>query len=82
MESQKIRFVCQEVYRRYPEVRDIKPSIKANDNKTNKGLTAQTTYILTFTNSNVSDRKKSPVSVWVRVVVDQQGKIIKISSSH
>jgi len=64
--------VCEQVYRRFPEVRGCQPKVQAY---------AQAQHLLVFqTKGAASDGRSIPHIV--RVVVNKDGKIIKATSSR
>lgn len=81
-----IKKVSEQVYRRFPEIAGAKPSIKNQPAGKNKKYTAKnedgfTNYLLTYRGSvNVGEGKK--MGRWVRVVVDNRGAILKMTTSR
>jgi len=81
MDQKVFKSVCQEVYRRYPAVNGIKPTVKLQKINSEDKQIPESTYLLVFNNSaRINESVK--VTTWIRVVVNQHGKIQKISSSH
>ena len=72
MEEKAINQVCQAVYRKFPELRGSKPSVKS-----------QTTgnFLLVFSGSAKAEDGKT-ISRTVRVTASESGKIIKLSTSR
>jgi hypothetical protein len=79
MNNSAIQMVSKEVYRRFPDFSGVKPKVQAQKPPT--GAFTEKTYLLTFhQNARLGDEKVLPR--WVRVVVDESGKILKISTSR
>jgi len=72
MEKTILSKVCAQVYKRTPEVRNVQPSITEQD---------EGTWLLVFSGTAFGANGK-PIPRIVRVVADNDGKIIKISSSR
>lgn len=76
MKIETVQEISKQVYRRFPEFKGIKPKVRSQQ-------TAQTTrhtYLLTYaTRAKLAEDKF--LERWVRVVADEAGKIIKISTS-
>ena len=72
MDEKAINQVCQSVYRKFPELRGVKPSVKS-----------QTTgnFLLVFSGSAKAEDGKT-ISRTVRVTASESGKIIKLSTSR
>jgi hypothetical protein len=72
MEKQVIQSICEKVYKQYPIVEGIFPEVKSQPNGT---------QLLVFeSKGKVSAQKAIPIQV--RVVVNENGKIVKLSSSR
>jgi hypothetical protein len=81
MDHLLIEHVNQMVYRRFPEMHGKKP--KVLERRSSKNATGSDSHIYLFsynTVANISPGKSLPR--WVRVVVSDKGKIIKITTSH
>lgn len=75
MEQKSINKVNRAVYQQYPALSNVKPKISKQNSSKN-----QFTYLLLYKKSvEVNSGKKIPVVV--RVVCDERGSILKISSS-
>lgn len=72
MEDKALHQVCQAVYRQFPEVKGVKPSVKAQ---------AGDNYQLIFKGSAKTEDGKS-LSRTVRVTASESGKILKMSTSR
>lgn len=81
MNQSWLQEVCLQVYRRFPDMRGQKPSVKPQPPAGNGSAVGAARYLLTFRSRlTTSDQKSMPR--WVRVTVDGQGKILKISTSR
>lgn len=74
MDSKTISGICEQVYRKYPEVKGSRPKLQP----LSKGSVSQ--HVLIFTGKSSTDSGRS-LSHTVRVVVNGDGKIVKMSSS-
>ncbi len=74
MDAKTISGICEQVYRKYPEVRGARPKLQP----LSKGPVSQ--HVLIFTGKSSTDSGRS-LSHTVRVVVNAEGKIVKMSSS-
>jgi hypothetical protein len=72
MEKALISKVCTQVYQRTPEVRNVTPTITEQDD-------GRSLFVFSGTAFGANGK---PIPRIVRVVVDSEGKIIKISSSR
>jgi hypothetical protein len=80
MDPSLIKRISQDIYRRFPEFVGISPKVRvqAMKEKPSSGLQ---TFLLTYNHqANLPDHKTLPR--WVRVVANEQGKIIKITTSR
>jgi hypothetical protein len=72
MEKQIIQSICEKVYKQYPIVEGVYPEINPQPNGN---------HLLVFeSKGKISTQKAIPIQV--RVIVDENGKIIKLSSSR
>ena len=71
MDSAAINKVCQSVYARVPALQGVKPKVSAQGSR----------YLLIFTKTNTLPTGKA-LEQTVRVVADEEGNIIKMSSSR
>jgi hypothetical protein len=85
MKQEIIQSISKEIYRRFPEVTGARPKVRplANDPSVAqaKSISPTTAYLFTFT-SQASVFEDKTITRWVRVVVSEQGKILKISTSR
>ncbi len=74
MDAKLLSSICEQVYRKYPEVRGSRPKLQP----LSKGTTTQ--HVLLFSGKS-STANGGSLSHTVRVVVNGEGKIVKMSSS-
>lgn len=78
--------VSERVYQRFPEVSGVKPNIRKQaggqkSNQRGRSVTDLQNFLLTFRGKvDLGNGKK--LDRWVRVVVDNRGKIIKMTTSR
>jgi hypothetical protein len=71
MEKDTVATICKQIYRQFPEVNGVKPSVKPQGSN----------YLLVFHGSaNMGGGKK--IERTVRVVSDGSGKISKVTTSR
>lgn len=77
-----IDHISQDIYRQFPEMKGVDPKVRSQSDSKNKSDHSQSpSYLLTFqTHTSLSNGMK--IARLVRVTVDQNGKIIKISTSR
>ncbi len=81
MDAKLIEAVSEEVYRRFPEVRGKKAKVRKVASPEGRSIGKSPTYLLIFQGQAVTANQKSLPYV-VRAVVDERGKILKITLSH
>ena len=81
MEQKLFHDVCQEIYHKFPQLSGCKPTIKQQAHSTTSGNESGMNYLLVFTNKG-KPKNELPVVTWVRVLVSEQGKILKLTSSR
>jgi len=74
MDAKTLSSVCEQVYRKYPEVQGVRPKLQP----ISKGPSSQ--HILIFASHATSSSGHS-IARLVRVVVNGEGKIVKMSTS-
>jgi hypothetical protein len=79
MKSSAISSVRKQVYRRFPEFSGVRPKVQVQ--RTSSAKNDDKTYLLTFKTKASLPGKKS-MSRWVRIVANENGKILKISTSR
>jgi hypothetical protein len=76
----QIDSIARQVYRQFPEVRDSHPAVQNQPGiKSPGGL--NTRYLLTFKGRGQGPGGQNIVRI-VRVVADERGKVLKISTSR
>jgi hypothetical protein len=81
MNQKTIQAICSEIYRRFPEFKGTSPKVQLHPVPQSKAAVRPTTYLLTF-RSRVTLGENRALPRLVRVVANDQGKILRISSSH
>ena len=77
MKIETVQSISKQVYRRFPEFKGIKPKVRSQSTP----KTDQKTYLLTYATRARIDEERF-LDRWIRVVVDESGKIIKLSTSR
>ena len=85
MDAKLLQTISQEIYHRFPDLRGRRPRVQAvKPGQTRSAGLASTnnaSYLLVYSGrATTSTGKQMPYTV--RVVVNEQGKILKISTSH
>lgn len=80
MDPKTLKSVTAQVYRKFPEMDGSKPTVR-RQNSSQKTVTQAPTYLLVFHKRVPIDEQRS-MSRYVRVVVSEQGKILKILTSR
>jgi hypothetical protein len=81
-----IQKVSEQIYKRFPEVMGARPNIKKQPGRKNttdreKSTNGSINFLLTYHGSvEVSEGRK--MERWVRVVVNDRGKILKMTTSR
>jgi len=71
MESSAIDRVCQSVYRQFPELKGVRPSVRQSE----------TNFLLIFSGKvKTADGKTLPRTV--RVTANEKGNVLKLSTSR
>ncbi len=83
MDVRLIQVICQEIYRRYPYLNGCRPRIQPVPPAAGKppACAGQPAHLLVFKSQGLTADRRSITNL-VRVVVDQNGKILKISTSR
>ena len=77
-----IQVVSHEIYRRFPEVKGKKPRVQQRSTTKGRSIfSSRPTYLLTFRGQAATSTNKT-MPYWVRVVINDQGRILKITMSH
>jgi len=81
MNEKDIADICKEVYRRFPEIRGVKPKVQPYRPPNAQVSKPSTKSLLIFQKSGETDDKKSLTYI-VRVIVADDGKILRMSMSR
>ncbi len=80
MDASLIKNISQDVYRRFPEFAGIQPKVREQASPS-KASGSPHTYLLTY-NSRISLPDQKTMPRWVRVVANEQGRILKVTTSR
>lgn len=81
MNRELLQAINQEVYRRFPEVKDKRPKIQKQEVTASRSIVKTPTYLLIYQGQVLTANQKEMPRL-VRVVVSEQGKILKMSTSR
>jgi len=81
MKKELIQAVSRKVYRRFPEVRGKKPKVQMCNSPRGRSILRSHAYLLTFRSHATTSTGKT-LPYYVRVVVNEEGKILKITMSR
>ena len=81
MDTKIIKSISTQVYRRFPEMAGCQPKVILQAAPQPKSILAAPRYLLTYRNSVLTPGGKS-IPRFVRVIVNGQGIIIKITTSR
>ncbi len=76
MDAKKIREIIQRIYQRYPSLKGVSPQVR----EVFIPELGQKRITLTFRTTSLTENRKR-IPKWIRATVNEQGKILKISSS-
>lgn len=80
MNAKLLQAICQEIYRRYPQMAGQRPRVHPVAAPAGKA-TGKAAHLLVFeSQGQTADRRN--VTTLLRVVVDRDGKILKVSTSR
>jgi hypothetical protein len=84
MDPKILKTVVAQVQRRFPEFAGSQPKVRQQNPPQAKSVATTSTYLLTFhsTVKVASSLGNKTMPRWVRVVVSEKGKIIKITTSR
>jgi len=80
MDASLIKTISQDVYRRFPEFAGIQPKVRVQTTQSKASGSPQT-FLLTY-NNRVSLPDHNTLPRWVRVVANEQGRILKVTTSR
>jgi hypothetical protein len=78
--SLQIETITRQVYRQFPEVRDARPTVQ-NQQGAKAPASAAGRYLLTYRGRGAGPSGQTILRI-VRVVADDRGKVLKISTSR
>jgi len=84
MDPNVLKAIVAQVYRRFPEFSGCQPKVRLQDAPQPKSIVIKPTYLLTFhsTARAQSATGSKTLPRWVRVVVSEKGKILKVTTSR
>jgi hypothetical protein len=81
MDQKTIQAISKQIYDRFPEVKGKKPKVRFQKSSGSRSIARHSTYLLTY-NSNAKTATNKSLPYSVRVVANEEGKILKITMSH
>jgi len=78
LSSNQIESIARQVYGQFPDVRGARPSVQGQSPKTPNG---RTQFVLTFKGSAQASGGRTIQRI-VRVVADERGKVVRMSTSR
>jgi hypothetical protein len=84
MDSAILSKVVSQIQRQYPEFSGSQPNVRLQNAPQAKSTAQGQTYLLTFQSSArvISNKESKAVPRWMRVVVNEKGKILKVTTSR
>lgn len=80
LSASQIDTIARQVYRQFPEVKNVRPAVQSQAaSKAPAGTPGR--YLLTFRGAGAGPGGQSILRI-VRVVADERGKVIKMSTSR
>lgn len=81
MDAKLLNSISSQVYRRFPEVKGSNPKVQLQASPQAKSSKVSSTYLITYRGSATAPNGKSIPRI-VRVVANEQGKILKMTTSR
>jgi len=81
LSSSQIDSISRQMYRQFPEIRDARPMIQNQAGAKSAGVGGTEQFVLTFRGSGQGPGGKV-INRIVRVVADDRGKVLKVSTSR
>ena len=78
--ASQIDSISRQIYSQFPEIRDARPMVKGQAGAKSTGAAAEQ-YVLTFRGSGHGPGGQT-INRIVRVVADERGKVLKVSTSR
>ena len=84
MDTSVLRTVVNQIHRRFPEFAGTQPKVRLQDTPQPKSVSAPQTYLLTFQSTARAQSAEGSKTIprWVRVVVTDKGRILKVTMSR
>ena len=79
--SSQIDSISRQIYRQFPEIRDARPMIQNQVGAKAAGFSGSDQYLLTFRGSGQGPGGRT-INRIVRVVANDRGKVLKVSTSR
>jgi hypothetical protein len=80
LSNSQIDKIARQVYRQFPEIQDVRPAVQSQPVPKTPGA-PQNRYLLTFKGHRPGPGGQTLLRI-VRVVTDEQGKVLKVSTSR
>ncbi len=81
LSATQIDSISRQVYRQFPEIRDARPSVHNQAGAKSAGIGGSNQYVLTFRGAGRGPGGRT-INRIVRVVADDRGKVLKVSTSR
>jgi hypothetical protein len=81
LSSSQIDSISRQMYRQFPEIRDARPMVQNQAGAKSAGVGGTDQFVLTFRGSGQGPGGKV-INRIVRVVADDRGKVLKVSTSR
>jgi hypothetical protein len=81
MDGKVLESICKQIYRRFPEVSGSKPRVQTQPLPARGTAKSASNYLLIFRGSGAAEDGRS-ISRTVRVVTDERGRILKVTTSR
>lgn len=84
MDQSILNKVVSQIHRQYPEFSSSQPNVRAQTAPQAKSAAPAQTYLLTFQSTArvIAGKESKAVPRWMRVVVNDKGKILKVTTSR
>ncbi len=81
LSSSQIDSISRQIYRQFPEIRDARPMVQNQAGAKAAGFGGSDQYVLTFRSRGQGPGGRTIHRI-VRVVADDRGKVLKVSTSR
>ncbi|MDD2694493.1 MAG: hypothetical protein PHD58_01040 [Anaerolineales bacterium] len=81
MDAKTLKSITAQIYRKFPDMDGSKPTVRRQNGAQKAAAAHDPTYLLVFHKRVPIDSQRT-ISRYVRVVVNEQGKILKITTSR